>query len=512
MIMFGKEAEAGKRILMEGRHPSCNERSLKRFKQASQDEIFFLLTQALKVAEKIWNVDHKNYTLKNIASAMAQAGNFKLALQVAEKTSNNESVLKDIASATALAGKLELALQVVEKINDHSNKKASALKDIASAAALAGMESQFVIDIFNQALQATKKIWGDSHKASVFKEIASAAALAEMEPQFVSDVFAQALQSVEKLAYLDRDSAFKDLASAAAQAGNFNLALQIAEKMINFYEKSSVLKDIASAAAQAGMKSQFIADVFAQALKTAGTHSPSLTDLASAAAQAGMDPQLVSDVFAQALQTAEKTRSVILKSYYLKKVASAMAQAGKVKAAFSIAEKIKSNDEKASAFTNIASAAAQAGMESQFVTDVFNQALQTAKKIWNNNHRSSALTNIASAAAQAGMETHFVYNVFVRALQAAKKIGNDFDKSFVLENITTAVVQAGIINQIITLARSIKGKGARATALVRIALAIVQLLKLPQENMPMLLHTRIYAVLGMEEEFKAAPQLEERKH
>jgi serine protease Do len=138
---------------------------------------------ALQIAQKIEVAWHRSSALAEVAAAMAKAGQteradqaFRLALKIAyEDASDRSWALRDIAEAMAKAGQFDRALQIAQKIGD-ALVRSLALRKIAEAMAEAG-QTERANQAFQLALQTTQEIhrW---FRPLPLKEIAEALAKA----------------------------------------------------------------------------------------------------------------------------------------------------------------------------------------------------------------------------------------------------------------------------------------------------------------------------------------------
>jgi tetratricopeptide (TPR) repeat protein len=107
---------------------------------------------------QIENALDRSLTLACIAKAMAEAGQFDRALQVAQKIEDERfrfAALSDIAKVMAEARQFDRALQVAQKIGDAS-ARSLALAEIAKAMAEAG-QTEWANQAFQLALQTAQR-------------------------------------------------------------------------------------------------------------------------------------------------------------------------------------------------------------------------------------------------------------------------------------------------------------------------------------------------------------------
>jgi len=155
--------------------------------------------EALKVAQEIENALGRSWALREIAVALAEAGQteqanqtFHLAIQIAQKiedVSERSEALKDITIALVEVGQFDRALQIAQKIEDEW-RHSWVLGEIAIALAEAGQ--------FDRANQIAQKIKDAEERSWAFKEIAIALVRAGQTEQ-VNQVFYLALQAAQKI-------------------------------------------------------------------------------------------------------------------------------------------------------------------------------------------------------------------------------------------------------------------------------------------------------------------------
>jgi len=329
--------------------------------------------QAYQEAIRTVQEDHealRSLRLKDIAVAMAKAGQFDRALQVAQKIENARSLssaLAEIAAAMAKAGQMEeaaqtfqLALQVAQKIEDALDRS-WALGGIAEALAQAGQ--------FDRALQVAQKIEGAWARSEALKEIAKAMAEAGQ--------FDRALQVAQKIEVaLVGFGALREIAVAMAKAGQLDRALRVAQKIEVESDRSWALREIAVAMAEAGQFDRALQ--VAQKIEVALVGFGALRDIAKAMAEAGQ--------FDRALQVAQKIEDAGVRSWALKDIAVAMAKAGQFDLALQVARKIEDESDRSLALSGIAKAMAEAGQ--------FDRAVEVAEMIDDLIKRLQALADI----------------------------------------------------------------------------------------------------------------------
>ena len=232
----------------------------------------------------------------------------------------------------------------------------------------------------------------------------------------------------------DRSLTLACIAEAMAEAGQFDLAIQVAQKIEDERDRSLALREIPKAVAKIAKAGQFDRAIqAAQKIEDASDRSWALAEIAKAMAEAGQ--------FDRALQVAQKIEDASARSLALWEIAEAMAKVGQFDRALQIAQKIGDASARSLALAEIAEAMAEA-RQTKRANQVFQLALQAAQKIEDALDRSWALVEIAKALVKAG-QTERANQVFQLALQAAQKIEDASDRSLTLAEIAKAMAKAG---------------------------------------------------------------------
>jgi tetratricopeptide (TPR) repeat protein len=199
--------------------------------------------QALAVAERIEEADERSEAYREVALALAQAGQpeqaqeaFQQALAAAERIENaflRSWAYGAVALALAQAGQPEQALAAAERIEE-ADERSEAYREVALALAQAGQIEQ-AQEAFQQALAAAERIENAFLRSRAYREVALALAQAG-QPEQAQEAFQQALAAAERIenAYW-RSEAYREvaLALALAQAGQPEQALAAAERIEN---------------------------------------------------------------------------------------------------------------------------------------------------------------------------------------------------------------------------------------------------------------------------------------
>jgi len=197
--------------------------------------------EALQIAQKIEGEFVRSSTLRDIAEAMAKAGQVDRALQIAQKIEHawdRSLALAEIAKAMAKAGQVNRALQIAQKIE---YDRSSALRDIAKAMVEAGQAEQ-ANQAFQLAFQAAQKIGDAWGRSKALSDIAKAMAGAGQVDRV--------LQIAQKIEY-DRSLELRNIAEAMAEAGQLDRALEVAETIDDPIARLQALAAIVAAKREA---------------------------------------------------------------------------------------------------------------------------------------------------------------------------------------------------------------------------------------------------------------------
>ncbi|MEM2191712.1 MAG: tetratricopeptide repeat protein, partial [Archaeoglobaceae archaeon] len=161
------------------------------------------------------------------------------------------------------------------------------------------------------------------------------------------------------------------------------------------------------------------------------------------------------------------------RSEALKRVAVALAEAGRFDEALKVARSIPYEYSRSWALISIAKALAEAGK--------FDKALEVAKSIFSEPHRSIALREVAKVIAEAGR--------FDEALKVARDIYDEYSRLWALKEVAIALAKAGrseeaneIFDEALKVARSISDKFDRSTALEVVARALAEVGRSEEAN------------------------------
>ena len=312
--------------------------------------------QALETAESIGLLHHRVHALLSLVDPLCMAGDFDLAMEVAQKIEAQNylgtSYFSVVVLALCKAGDIDQAVELAHNIKS-SGGKVRALLNIA----------EYMADTKNQL------------RASAFRAEAIEVA------QLVSDPVAQA-------------ETFLQIASALSTAGEFKLAREVAESMVGPTRKEFTLDVVAQNLAKAGQNDQ--AREVAEMIVTTSIKEQSLEIVALNLAREGKFDQALelaqkiqglrgspggstrvliqlsrflteAGEFTQAWKASETIADAYAKMHAMEAIVTALTAAGEFSQAFEMAKKIPFEDIKVPAFCDIAKAQIEAGDKQQAV-------------------------------------------------------------------------------------------------------------------------------------------------
>ena len=436
---------------------------------------------ALAIAQDIEAAYTRAGTLRAIAEAQADAGDFKEALASArsiEDADTRAGTLHAIAEAQADAGDFKEALASARSIED-ADTRAGTLRAIAEAQAHAG-NARGAADTFTEALASARDIEDAYARAGTLRAIAEAQAHAgDFEGALaiarnIEDVriFDEELQ--EEVVRNSSAHALRAMAEVQADAGEFERALASARDIEDAGTRAYSLRAIAEAQVTSDTV-RGSADIFAEALasardiKDAGARACALRAIAEAQVTSG-NAHGSADIFAETLASARDIEDAGTRAYSLRFTADAQARAGDFKAALAIARSIEDAGTRAETLGRIAEAQARA-------CD-FKAALTVARSIedvciehddgWggvskgdDTEMRDEAFKAIARAQADAGD--------FKGALAVTRSIVVAYTRACALGFTAEAQARAGDFKAALAVARSVEDAYTRAKTLGAIA-------------------------------------------
>ena len=226
------------------------------------DQATSILDEALEIADRI-DATWKRFAVhKDIATAGAHLGASDRVLQVALRIREwrgsidddclRPYSLKDIAGLLIGLQMLDLALELSRWVRDdtaNAESRCSALLGIASAFAQAGREQQ-ATSTFDQAIDAAHQIQDDLKRVGALVSVGLA--LHQAGDGRAADTLAKALATTHRLGEFERDSEMSSIAKALARVGDFDNAMEQADRIQDNWLRSEALQEIAKALATDG--------------------------------------------------------------------------------------------------------------------------------------------------------------------------------------------------------------------------------------------------------------------
>ncbi|KPQ42318.1 MAG: hypothetical protein MPEBLZ_03142 [Candidatus Methanoperedens nitroreducens] len=306
-----------------------------------------IANRALAIAEKIKNDTDKVYSLGSVAATMALLGekdglNRVLAASEGIKDVPNESNRTEAlncwrAPAIAQIGDFDMALAIAEKIENRYDKAETLIK-IALSMAQSGKRAE-AVEIANKALTAAETIDDESLNLKSYALNSIAAAMVQLGDRArAAEITNKALIAAEKIDYETHKAyALIGVAQAMAQLGEkdgLSRVLAAAESIEQRFSKAEALSSVAQAMAQSGEKAKAV-EIANKALTVAvesdSFGAQALSSVAEAMAQVGEK-----DGLNRVLAAAETIEYKHEKAEALGGIAEAIVQAGEFEQAFSI--------------------------------------------------------------------------------------------------------------------------------------------------------------------------------
>jgi serine protease Do len=251
-----------------------------------------------------------------------------------------------------------------------------------------------------------------------------------------SETVVRALERLEDGGILDpeeQDRAFRKIASALAEAGDFAVAIASARRIDGASDRASALRELGVAQAEAG------------------------------------DRQAAGRSLSEALAAAQRIDDAWWRTWALEKIAAAQAKAGEFAAALATARQIDDASDRASALRELGVAQAESG-DRQAAARSLSEALGAALRIDDARWRASALGKLGVAQAKAGAGPAAARS-FSEALAAAGRIDDASKLASALRELGVAQAKAGDFAAALATARRIDDALERTWALVDIVAA-----------------------------------------
>jgi len=405
-----------------------------------------LLHEAVESAKSVFKLELRDWAYGEILVAQAKAGLLAEAVSTVRRIGDARLIivaLRDIARAQARAGRIEESLETT-KIIPTVFKRLEALISVAEIQQEKN-DKEGARKTARQAIQIAAGLERPLQQVTVLTQMAvilaragdvtgSNAAIGSAEQIIKGEDGAPAMGEIE------RGAAQRHLASAYAQIGSPDQALQLLENVSGDYDRVAVLMSVARAQANSGETDA--------ALDTAGRID---TDRYQAV--------MIGKIAAEIARQGETDKAFALIRYALSKTenidlpyAKSYATGQIVLSLIDINEKLKDG--------------------------AFKRTIETAERIENDRLRAYALWSIARAQSRQGFEADS-RDTAALARRATDKIGSSLSRVWMLSDIAAETMRAGNKKQArrsfdhaLSIAKTIDNGWGRARALARLASAL----------------------------------------
>ena len=390
---------------------------------------------AFELIESLEDLSHQATAMTRISIAHAARGEFDRATQIASGMEDNSNLLAEIAALSAAQGDFERALSIAQTI-DFPLSRALALTRIAEGYVKAGHGPR-AARLLSQALEETLDIETDDERATARAEIALRLADAGDAEQCAT-VLAQALEDAEIAEEPYRDTALAQLAASHARLKQYDVALEVTEKINDVYVAAETLANLAVVEREAG-------DREADALQLLNDAHELLRD---------EEPT-------EQKQEAQRWNVLTL-------VAVRYAEFGAEAQALKATESIGPAEEKARALFGIAQRAIEAGNAEA--------ALRAANTIDGVNYRISALFRISRHLLTADAANEHGLKTLADAVRLIEEVERPVERAVELAEAAALYALAGrkeqsakLLHEALTESSSVSGEYEKASALVMIS-------------------------------------------
>ncbi|HLO51245.1 MAG TPA: hypothetical protein VK211_22715, partial [Kamptonema sp.] len=402
-----------------------------------------MLKQILQVAQEIESVFERSQALTHVVQAYARFGQFDSALTIIETIEDpykKVDALARLAEAYSKAGVQDKAFEMLEQAVQVTPEPGMSTMEIRQISLCLIAKTYVAIGEYSQAIQVVQNysyirdepyplirydLFLDPSKRSELLELAQArnvqqitrilqvgddeitcehqvVALAEVAGECANgeqfEFAMQALRVADSIEFgkESRAKAFKlnalsKIAVKYAEIGQFDLAIQVVEKIDAIGWRASPLKNIACKLAKAGQYDR--AFKLIETIERANEKNEALEELAKQYAETGH--------YDKALQITKSIKMIDYQDSAFLKIVQNYIKSGHYKQAFQIAKRKRRNDFKLDLLIAIAEASAQVKKASQ----VLSQALRETKTIKSPGGKVFALTDIAIKYAAFRQET-----------------------------------------------------------------------------------------------------------
>ena len=386
--------------------------------------ISLVLLTFLEMVQKSWS--ESKLTIQYLLKAFDETATWAIEEAQKIKDERRDYALRDIAEALAKAGQFDRAIKTAQKIKDDL-QHIYALTRIAKALVEARQVKE-AIKVFDQAIKIAQRIKDAKKRNYGFENIAEALAEACQ--------FDRAIQIAQRVKdEIWRGHAFVEISKALAKAGQFEKAIKTAQKIEVKWARQDAFCGIVEVMLEVMSKvSQPKKSLVEEALKITQKIEDNwrrigfLQDIAKLLAKIGQIDK-AKKVLSQAVEIAQKAE------YPMVGILKTMAEIGQFDQAIQIVQKVREGY-RDTAFENIAEALAEAGQ--------FDRAIQLTKKIKHPVIRAYALVSIVKALLKE-KQTEKAIKILDEALKIALK--EKGDAWYVLRDIALALAKVGQIER-----------------------------------------------------------------
>jgi hypothetical protein len=390
---------------------------------------------AFELIESLEDLSHQATAMTRISIAHATRGEFDRATEIASGMEDNSNLLAEIAALSASQGDFERALNIADSL-DFPLLRALAHTRIAEGYIKAGHAAE-ASPLLSQAVQESLEIDTADERAMISAEIALRLADAGDAEQAAS-VLAKALEDAEIAEEPYRDTALAQIAASHARLKQYDVALEVTEKITDVYVAAETLANLAVIEREAG-------DREADALQLLNDAHDLLRD----------------DEPSDQKEEAHRWNVFTL-------VAVRYAEFGAEAQALKAAESIGPEEEKARALLGITQRAVEAGNAEA--------ALRAASTIAGVNYRISALFRISRHLLTADAANEHGLKTLADAVQLIEQVERPAERAVELAEAATLYSLAGrkeqsakLLHQALTESSSVSSEYEKASALVMIS-------------------------------------------
>ncbi len=397
---------------------------------------------AFELIESLEDLSHQATAMTRISIAHAARGEFDRATEIASGMEDNSNLLAEIAALSASQGDFERALNIAETI-DFPLSRALAFARIAEGYLKAGDAAE-AAQLLSQALEETLGIEMDDERDAVRTEIALQLAETVDADQSAS-ILAQALEDAEIAEEPYRDTALAQIAASHARLKQYDVALEVTEKITDVYVAAETLVNLAVIEREAGDREADALQLLNDAHELLRDDEPSdqkeeahrwnvFTLVAVRYAEFGAE--------AQALKAAESIGPTEEKTRALLGIAQRVVEAGNTEAALRAASAIEGVNYRINALFRISRHLLTADAANEHGLKTLADAMRLIEQVERPAERSVELAEAAalySLAGRKGQSTKLLH----QALTESRSVSSEYEKASALIMISDAYAKSG---------------------------------------------------------------------